>query len=147
MGKDLNKVMATGHAGADAETRFTSSGQQVTTFRIASNRQWTDGQGEKQEDTEWFRCVAWQGLAEVAANYVKKGTRVYVEGRLQTRKWQDAEGVDRYSTEIVVAEIILLSARPDDAEDAAPPPRGGGMGAATRQGAARARAGMEEPVI
>jgi single-strand DNA-binding protein len=146
MGKDLNKVQLTGHLGADPEIRYITNENNraprrddkpaaVTTFRVASNRSWKDRNGEAHEDTEWFRVVAWDRLAEICAEYLNKGTRVYVEGRLQTRKYTDRDGVERYTSEVVAQDMIILSARgeranvPDmddsygDADEApAPPP-------------------------
>lgn len=136
MAKDLNKVMLTGHLGADPEMRYTPQGSAVTTFRVAANRSWKSADGVQHDDTEWFRIVAWDKLAEVCNQYLTKGTRVYVEGRLQTRKWQDKEtGQDRYLTEVVASDMIILSSRQDrstpqgdydaapDEEVAAPPTR------------------------
>src|SRR5690242_17363471 len=134
MAKDLNKVMLTGHLGADPEMRYTPQGSAVTTFRVASGRSWKSADGTPHEETEWFRCVAWDKLGEICNQYLTKGTRVYVEGRLRTNKWQDKEtGQDRYSTEVIASDMIILSSRQDrpaasgdyDAqveEDAAPPP-------------------------
>ena len=102
MAKDLNKVMLTGHLGADPEMRYTPQGSAVTTFRVASGRTWKSSDGTQHDDTEWFRIVAWDKLGEICNQYLTKGTRVYVEGRLQTRKWQDQNGLDRYSTEVVL---------------------------------------------
>ena len=102
MAKDLNKVMLTGRLGADPEMRYTPQGTAVTTFRVASNRSWNSSDGTAHDDTEWFRIVAWEKLGEICNQYLQKGTRVYVEGRLQTRKWQDKDtGQDRYLTEVV----------------------------------------------
>jgi single stranded DNA-binding protein len=105
MARDLNKVMLTGHLGADPEMRFTPQGSAVTTFRVASNRSWKSGDGVQHDDTEWFRIVAWDKLAEICNEYLKKGTRVYIEGRLQTRSWADDRntGEKRYITEVVCA--------------------------------------------
>jgi single-strand DNA-binding protein len=111
MAKDLNKAQLTGHLGADPEMRYTSSGSAVTTFRVASNRSWRDRDGAQHEDTEWFRIVAWDKLGEICNQYLTKGTRVYIEGRIQTRKWTDRDGNDRYTTEIVAQDMIILSAR------------------------------------
>jgi single-strand DNA-binding protein len=111
MAKDLNKVMLTGHLGADPEMRYTAQGSAVTTFRVASNRSWKSTDGTQHDDTEWFRVVAWEKLAEICNQYLTKGTRVYVEGRLQTRKWQDQSGQERYMTEVVAQDMIILSAR------------------------------------
>jgi single-strand DNA-binding protein len=124
--KDLNKVMLTGHLGADPEMRYTAQGSAVTTFRVASNRSWKSTDGTQHDDTEWFRIVAWEKLAEICNQYLTRGTRVYVEGRLQTRKWQDQSGQDRYITEVVAQDMIILSSRSErgaaaDAGEIAPP--------------------------
>jgi len=114
MAKDLNKVMLTGRLGADPEMRYTPQGTAVTTFRVASNRSWNSSDGTAHDDTEWFRIVAWEKLGEICNQYLQKGTRVYVEGRLQTRKWQDKDtGQDRYLTEVVAQDMIILSSRND----------------------------------
>ena len=124
MSKDLNKVMIIGRLGADPELRFTPQGTPVTTFRVASGRQWRDADGTTHEDTEWFRVVVWNKLAELCHETLTKGSRIYIEGRVQTRTWQDQAGQDRYITEVIVSEVILLDARKpdvtaqsDDAED------------------------------
>lgn len=109
MAKDLNKVMLTGRLGADPEGRYTPQGAAVTTFRVASNRAWTTSEGEKKEDTEWFSVVAWNKLAEICHQYLTKGSRVYIEGRAQTRSWvDDATGQTRYKTEVIASEMIIL---------------------------------------
>jgi single-strand DNA-binding protein len=113
MAKDLNKVMLTGYLGADPEMRYTPQGSAVTTFRVASGRTWKSADGTQHDDTEWFRCVAWERLAEICNQYLTKGTRVYIEGRVQTRKWQDQSGQDRYSTEVIAQDMIILSSRSD----------------------------------
>ena len=113
MAKDLNKVMLTGHLGADPEMRYTAQGSAVTTFRVAAGRTWKSADGTQHDDTEWFRIVAWEKLAEICNQYLTKGTRVYVEGRLQTRKWQDQNGQDRYTTEVIAQDMIILSSRGD----------------------------------
>ena len=115
MSKDLNKVQMTGRLGADPEMRFTTQGHAVTTFRVASNRSWRTPDGESHEDTEWFRVVAWNKLAEICNQFLAKGARVYVEGRLQTRQWQDQEGQTRHSTEVIANDMILLDTRRDTA--------------------------------
>ena len=134
MAKDLNKVMLTGYLGADPEMRYTAQGSAVTTFRVASGRRWKSADGTDHDDTEWFRVVAWEKLGEICNQYLTKGTRVYIEGRLQTRKWQDQNGQDRYTTEVIAQDMIMLSNRNDrpaagsdfdapmDEEVAAPPP-------------------------
>ena len=113
MARDLNKVQMTGRLGADPEMRYTSQGHAVTTFRAASNRSWRTAEGEAHEDTEWFRVVAWNKLAEICTQWLSKGSRVYVEGRMQTRQWQDQEGQTRYQTEIIAIDIIILDSRRD----------------------------------
>jgi single stranded DNA-binding protein len=116
MARDLNKVMLTGHLGADPEMRFTPQGSAVTTFRVASNRSWKSGDGVQHDDTEWFRIVAWDKLAEICNEYLKKGTRVYIEGRLQTRSWDDRNtGEKRYITEVVAQDMIILTPKGDRA--------------------------------
>src|SRR5262245_61103785 len=116
MAKELNKVQLTGRLGADPEMRFTPQGHAVTTFRVASNRSWRSSDGETHEDTEWFRVVAWNKLAEICNQFLAKGARVYVEGRLQTRQWQDHEGQMRYSTEVIANDMIILDTRRDISE-------------------------------
>jgi single-strand DNA-binding protein len=113
MNKDLNKVQMTGRLGADPEMRFTPQGHAVTTFRVASNRSWRTPDGESREDTEWFRVVAWNKLAEICNQWLAKGSRVYVEGRMQTRQWQDQEGQTRYLTEVIANDMIILDGRRD----------------------------------
>lgn len=113
MSKDLNKVQVTGRLGADPEMRYTPHGHAVTTFRVASNRSWRTTEGESHEDTEWFRVVAWNKLAEVCNKWLTKGARVYVEGRLQTRQWQDQDGQTRYTTEVIANDMIILDSRRD----------------------------------
>jgi single-strand DNA-binding protein len=114
MAKDLNKVMITGRLGADPEMRFTPQGSAVTTFNVASGRTWRSADGTQHDDTEWFRVVAWDKLAEICNQYLTKGARVYVEGRLQTRKYQDRDGVNRQSTEVIATDMIILSSRRED---------------------------------
>lgn len=113
MARDLNKVQLTGYLGADPEMRYTTNGNAITTFRVASGRQWTDRDGRRHEETEWFRVAAWDKLGEVCNEYLTKGTRVYVEGRLQTRKYTDRDGVERYSTEVIAQDMIILSPKGD----------------------------------
>lgn len=108
MGRDLNKVMIIGHLGRDPEMRFTPSGRPVTTFTVATNRFWNSGDGEKHTETEWFNVVAWGNLAEICKQYLLKGQQVYVEGRLQTRRWEDGEGVKHSNVEIVASEMMVL---------------------------------------
>jgi single-strand DNA-binding protein len=112
MARGINKVILVGNLGADPETRYTASGSAVTNVSLATTDSWRDRQsGERQERTEWHRVVFFNRLAEIAGEYLKKGSQVYVEGRLQTRKWQDQSGQDRYTTEIVANEMQMLSGR------------------------------------
>ena len=107
----LNKVMLIGNLGADPELRFTANGAAVANFRIACSRTYTDRDGQRQEVTEWVAIVAWQRLAELCGQYLSKGRPVYVEGRLQTRQWEDREGNNRYTTEVVANDIQFLGGR------------------------------------
>lgn len=108
-GKSLNKVMLIGNAGKDTEIRYTGSGRSVGNFTVATNESWKDkNSGQLQERTEWHNIVVWDRLAEICRDYVKKGKRVYVEGRIQTRSWDDKDGNKRYTTEIVASDLILL---------------------------------------
>ena len=120
MARGINKVILIGNLGADPETRAIPSGTTVANLRIATSESWRDKQsGEQQERTEWHRVALFGRLAEIAAEYLKKGSQVYIEGSLRTRKWQDKQGNDRYSTEIIGNELQMLGGR------------GGGGGAAT----------------
>jgi single-strand DNA-binding protein len=114
----INKVILIGNLGADPETRYLPSGDAVTNIRIATTDVWKDKSGEKQEHTEWHRIAFFGKLAEIAGEYLKKGSPVYVEGRIRTRKWQDKEGQDRYSTEIVADRMQLLGNRGGGSEPA-----------------------------
>ena len=104
----LNKTMLIGHVGAEVEIRHTKSEVAVANFRVATTERWKDGQGKQQEATEWHRIVAFGRLAEICGEYLAKGSRVYIEGRLQTRKWEDSDGNARYTTEIVAREMKML---------------------------------------
>jgi single-strand DNA-binding protein len=107
--KDLNKVMVIGRLGTDPELRHTPSGSPVTTFRVAAGRQWTDAEGTRREETEWFSVVTWNKLAEICRQHLGKGARVYIEGRLQTRSWEDTQsGQTRYKTEVIASDMIIL---------------------------------------
>lgn len=118
MARGVNKVIIIGNLGKDPETRYLSSGSDVTTISVATSEQWTDKQtGQKQERTEWHRIVFFNRLAEVAGEYLRKGSKVYVEGQLRTRKWQDQTGIDRYSTEIIASELQMLDSRGSDSVD------------------------------
>ena len=112
MAKDLNKVLIIGRLGKDPEMRYTGSGSPVTTFNVASGRQWRDSSGEQRDETEWFSVVAWNKLAEICHQYLAKGSRVYIEGRLQTRSWEDTQtGQTRSKTEVVASDMIILENR------------------------------------
>ncbi len=112
MAKDLNKVMIIGRLGTEPEMRYTPSGNPVTTFRVASTRQWKDSSGDPREETEWFSIVTWNKLAEICNQHLVKGARVYLEGRLQTRSWEDHQnGQMRYKTEVIASDMIILESR------------------------------------
>jgi single-strand DNA-binding protein len=112
MARGVNKVILIGNLGQDPETRTTPGGTTVTNIRIATSESWKDKTtGEMKEQTEWHGIVLWNRLGEIAAEYLKKGSQVYIEGRLQTRKWQDKQGNDRYTTEIVASEMQMLGGR------------------------------------
>lgn len=114
MTRSLNKVMIIGRLGRDPEMRYTPSGRPVTTFSVATSRSWNTSEGERRSETEWFNVVAWGSLAEICKQYLNKGQQVYVEGRLQTRYWDDSEGNKHSSTEIVANEMIMLGDRRDN---------------------------------
>ena len=112
MSRGLNKVMIIGHLGREPEMRYTPSGRPVTSFSVATTRSWNSPDGERREETEWFNVVAWGNLAEICKQYLNKGQQVYVEGRLQTRRWEDQEGKKHCTTEVVANEMIMLGERP-----------------------------------
>ncbi len=125
MSRSMNKAILVGNLGADPEVRSTSNGSRVATLSIATSRQWKNQAGEKQEKTEWHRVVFWNtkfsNLADIAERFCKKGDKVYVEGSIEYRSWQDREGQTRYTTEINGRELILLSSKGDGAETFSPP--------------------------
>jgi single-strand DNA-binding protein len=129
--RSLNKVTLIGNLGSDPEVRSATGGNRVANFSLATSRTWNDASGAKQEKTEWHRCVVWNTkfsqLADVVERYVKKGDKLYVEGRIEYRQWQDKDGQTKYSTEINVRELIMLS-----------PSRGGGGAGGDSEGGARA---------
>jgi single-strand DNA-binding protein len=131
MARGINKVILVGHLGADPETRYMPSGGAVTNVRIATTEAWKDkNTGDQQERTEWHSVAFFGRLAEIAGEYLRKGSQVYVEGRLRTRKWQDRDGNDRYTTEIVANEMQMLGGRPGAGAPAksspsSPPPSDG----------------------
>jgi single-strand DNA-binding protein len=108
----LNKVMIIGNLGADPEMRYTADGAAVTNFRVAASRSYTGSDGERKEETEWFRVVAFRKLAELCSQYLQKGRRVYVEGRLQTRAWEGQDGQKRYTTEVIAGDVQFLDSKP-----------------------------------
>ena len=129
MARGINKVILVGNLGADPETRAMPSGTTVANLRIATSESWRDKQsGEQQERTEWHRVVLFGRLGEVAAEYLKKGSQVYIEGSLRTRKWQDKSGVERYSTEIVGNDMQMLGGRGGGGAAGAGPGGSGGGG-------------------
>jgi len=116
MSRSLNKAVLIGNVGSDPEIRTIGTGTRVAQFSLATSRNWTDQAGAKQEKTEWHRCVVWNsargsGLADVVEKYVKKGEKIYVEGEIEYRQWQDKDGQTRYTTEIKVKELMLLGGR------------------------------------
>jgi single-strand DNA-binding protein len=113
MSRGLNKVQIIGHLGRDPESRFTPAGKGVTTFTVAVSRSWNTTDGERHNETEWFNVVAWGSLAEICKQYLVKGQQVYIEGRLQTRRWDDKEGVKHTSVEVVANEMMMLGERRD----------------------------------
>ncbi len=121
MARGINKVILVGNLGADPDTRYMPSGGAVTNLSIATSESWKDKQtGEQKEATEWHKVVMFGRLAEISAEYLRKGRQVYIEGRIRTRKWQDKDGNDRWTTEIVANEMQMLGGR----GDAGPPARG-----------------------
>jgi len=114
MSRGLNKVMVIGHLGKDPEMRYTPSGRPVTTFTVAVSRSWNTADGERRTETEWFNIVAWGNLAEICKQYLYKGQQVYIEGRLQTRRWEDKEGQKHTSVEVVANEMMMLGDRRDN---------------------------------
>lgn len=128
MSRGINKVILIGNLGADPEVRYTQNSTAIANLSIATSESWKDKQtGEQREQTEWHRVVCYRRLAEIAGEYLKKGSKVYIEGKLQTRKWQGQDGVDRYTTEIVCNEMQMLDSRGG----------GGGYGGGQQQSAAQ----------
>ena len=136
MSYGLNKVMLIGNLGGDPELRYTESNIPVVSFSLATNESYKDQNGTLIERTEWHRCVAWRKLAELFGEYLKKGSKVYVEGKLQTRSWDDKEGNKRYTTEIVVSDFMFLDSKGGNGgqgsgggggAEPAPPPASGGQ--------------------
>jgi single-strand DNA-binding protein len=136
MARGVNKVIIVGNLGKDPETRYMPSGSAVTNLRVATTEAWKDKQsGEQQERTEWHAVAMFGRLAEIAAEYLRKGSQVYIEGKLRTRKWQDKEGKDRYTTEIVADEMQMLGSKGGGASAGAPAAGGGQRAAAVNDSA------------
>ena len=124
----VNKAILIGNLGGDPEVRYTQSGSAVANFTVATTEKWKDQQGQQQEKTEWHRIVAFARLGEICGEYLSKGSKVYVEGRIQTRDWTDKEGVKRYTTEIVAREMKMLGGKQDNSDggqESQEPPMGG----------------------
>ena len=119
----VNKVIIIGHLGKDPETRFAPSGDAICNFTVATSESWKDkATGEKKEKTEWHRITCYGKLAEIVGLYLRKGSKVYVEGKLQTRKWEDKDGIVRYTTEIIASEMRMLSSKQEGDDEAEPRP-------------------------
>jgi len=115
----MNKAMVIGNLGNDPEVRYTQSGTPVATFSVATTERWKDAEGVQQEHTDWHRIVAWKGLAEICGDHLKKGSKVYIEGKMQTRKWEE-NGITRYTTEIIAKSMEMLGGKHTDKETPAP---------------------------
>ncbi len=118
---DLNKTMIIGRVTQDPELKTIPSGQSVVSFSVATNRSWTDKQGQKQDKAEFHNIVAWRKLAEIIGQYVKKGSKIYIEGRLETRSWEDQQGVKKYRTEIIADNMIMLDSKRSSQDQGAAP--------------------------
>lgn len=114
MTRGLNKVMLIGRLGQEPEMRYTPSGRPLTKFQLATNRSWKSADGEKKTETEWFNVVAWGKLAEICNQYLSKGQQVYIEGRLHTRQWQDEEGGNHSSVEVIAKEMLMLNSKSEE---------------------------------
>jgi len=137
----VNKVIIIGNLGRDPETRYMPDGGAITNISVATTDKWKDKNGEMQEKTEWHRVAFFGKLAEIAGEYLKKGSQVYVEGRLQTRKWQDKDGADKYTTEIVANQMQMLGSRPGMGGGS----RGAEQGAAEEGGSSRPASSGAKP--
>ena len=120
MSSSINKAILVGHLGKDPETKVMANGDSVTNITLATSESWKDKSGEKVEKTEWHRVTFYRKLAEIAGNYLKKGSFIYVEGRIETRKWTDKSGAERYTTEIIASDMKMLGAKPADSGSRAP---------------------------
>ncbi|GAB2912371.1 single-stranded DNA-binding protein [Rheinheimera gaetbuli] len=143
MARGINKVILIGNLGTDPEVRYMPQGGAVANLTVATSESWTDkATNEKKEQTEWHRVVIYQRLAEIAGEYLRKGSKVYIEGKLKTRKWQDKDGVERYTTEIIANELQMLDGRGDGQQ------QGGGMGGGQQGGyqkPAQQQGGYQQP--
>jgi single-strand DNA-binding protein len=144
MARGINKVILIGNLGTDPEVRYMPQGGAVANLTVATSESWTDkATNEKKEQTEWHRVVIYQRLAEIAGEYLRKGSKVYIEGKLKTRKWQDKDGVERYTTEIIANELQMLDGRGDGQQ------QGGGMGGGQQGGyqkpAQQQQGGYQQP--
>lgn len=147
MARGVNKVILIGNLGQDPDLRTTQNQKQVVNMSIATSEQWTDkNTGQKQERTEWHRVVLFDGLAGIAASYLKKGSKVYIEGKLQTRKWQNQQGVDQYTTEIVASELQMLDGRGGDGGGSAGGQNYGGGYDYNQAAPAPQQGGYQQPV-
>jgi single-strand DNA-binding protein len=122
--RGVNKVILVGNLGRDPEVRYTRNGTAVATLNIATTETWTDKDGQRQDRTEWHRVVAWSKLAEIVKEYLSKGQQVYIEGKLQTRSWDDREGNKRYTTEVKADQMVMLGGRRDAGDRGSEPPPG-----------------------
>jgi len=141
----VNKVILVGNLGADPEVKYLQSGTAVANLRVATSQSWKDREsGERQERTEWHRVVLFARLAEIAGEYLRKGSKVYLEGRLQTRSWEDSAGATRYSTEVVVGDMQMLDT-PRDGQQQAPAPSGNAGGGREQDGGKQATMEWDAP--
>ena len=136
----VNKVILIGNLGADPEVRYTPDGAPVANFNLATSESWTNKSGERQERTEWHRIVMWRKLAEIAGQYLRKGSKIYVEGKLKTRSWEDQSGQKRYMTEVEVNDMQMLDSRGDSGGGGM---QGGGMQSGGQQGGGQQGGGMQ----
>ena len=141
MAKSVNKVILIGNLGKDPEVKYTPSGTPVAKFSLATNERFKDKAGEWQDRTEWHNIVAWQRLAEIVGEYVKKGQKVYIEGRIQTRSWDDKDGQKKYMTEIIANDLVLLGGRGEGGDHEG----GGSRGRSASAGSFDQRAPEHEP--
>lgn len=142
----VNKVILIGNLGKDPETRYMSNGEAVTNITLATTDTWKDKNGEKQEKTEWHRVTFYRKLAEIAGEYLKKGRSVYVEGRLETRKWTDKNGVERYTTDIIASDMKMLGNRSGSGSFESPPEHeeGNSNSASSRSSSTKAPTGFDD---